>query len=89
MLKPLHDDGLLFQINRVVLHPLGLALVLSTKKEHFEELFLYKVPDPDGYSFSPETFNSGVKRFDAFMKKEGFAKHEARMKTLGYLIQEK
>lgn len=58
----LHDDGLIFAINRLVLHPLGLALgvqVANLDRERMrgdvQGLTLNATDDPEGFSYPQET----------------------------------
>lgn len=87
------DSGLLFEINRKVLHPLGLALHVELDDDsHTKVLFsdvLDSREDPEGFIFSPESFEDGIEKLEKYMAEEGQKMLESRMAKLGYLIQEK
>ncbi|MCK5016347.1 MAG: hypothetical protein KAS32_04670 [Candidatus Peribacteraceae bacterium] len=89
--KELHEWGLIFEINRKVLHPLGLALavVLDSKKETIE--FSNEVwdsrDDPEGFLFDEETFIEANKRYQKYLEEEGNNALISRKKALGYLEQ--
>lgn len=90
--RTLLDTGLLFEINRRVLHPFGLALVvnidLETKEEKIMQVLQDNTDDPEGLIFDEETLASGSKKFQRFMDEEGKTKFLARLKGLGYVIQD-
>lgn len=87
------DSGLLFQINRQVLHPLGLALEVITDDETgeatgFGGVWDYRDED-EGIRFTGEAFNDGLRKWEAFRKEyadEAIIKRKIR---LGYVYQEK
>jgi hypothetical protein len=63
------DSGLLFDINRQILHPIGLALAVGIDDEgrtHFDGLI--DSDDPEGYSFGPADFKEGKKKLRKFYK---------------------
>ncbi len=89
--KFLLDSGLLFEINRRVLHPLGLALVVIYDEETDTATLsqeLWEVDDPEGIIFDDDLLVPAEARLKAYMDKEGDAKHLQRKKTLGYVVQE-
>jgi hypothetical protein len=84
------DNGLLFEINRKVLHPLGLALVIDLSYDNRKKLVisgLMETDDAEGFLFDEETFDLGKEKFDRFMKKIGQKKIDARLKTVGCIEQ--
>ncbi len=138
--KLLIKTGLLFEINRRVLHPFGLAMevIVVDKAEEFKEeladieaqiayckmvsdtailkqmvdrhramnkmllefLELKKQSwcgriggiwdyrdDPEGMLFQEETFQTGVEKFDKFLKGFGNKKIQQRKKVLGFVLQ--
>lgn len=86
----LYDTGLLFEINRSILHPLGLALAVELDEkgdaQFSEELWDFS-DDPEGIIFSAESFLEGEKKIVEFMARVGAERMEAREKSLGYLVQ--
>jgi len=84
------DNGLLFEINRQVLHPLGLALVADVDYDNPKYLRLdglYKTDDAEGVLYDPETFETNQKVYQTFLDKEGRGKLSNRKRILGYIIQ--
>jgi hypothetical protein len=84
------DNGLLFEINRKVLHPLGLALVADVDYDNPKYLRLdglYKIDDPEGFQYDPETFDVNKETFQKFLDKEGNGRLASRKRILGYIIQ--
>jgi hypothetical protein len=90
-LSKLQDSGLIFEINRQILNPLGMMLEVrrdaSNVSNPVDTLVLYESPDSEGILFTPESFSDGVSRFNLYMKKEGEARVMSRMKTTGFLRQ--
>ena len=91
-LRRLTDDGLLFEINRRVLHPLGMALALSWGDENTDRepssVILYKTNDPEGIIFAPETFREGDGKFQKFLNLIGGHRLAERNALVGFLEQE-
>ena len=83
----LHRSGLLFEINRAVLHPLGLALAIWESDDGaiagFAGLIDHR-DDPEGMIFSEETLRSGLERLRAFGVEAIRAEGERR---LGFVVQ--
>ena len=84
------DNGLLFEINRMVLHPQGLAMEIDLdsngKVIGFGGLWDYR-HDPEGLRYKPDTFRQGQKKYAAYMRRKGSKIVEIRNKTLGYIEQ--
>lgn len=85
-------SGLLFEINRRVLHPFGLAMSLEVDEEtdkptkYFNVKLWDSTEDPEGIIFTDEMFESGRTKFQTF--KDVHKKRLAtRLIALGYLIQ--
>jgi len=80
-------SGLLFELNRQVLHPLGLALAIWENDDGaiagFAGLADHR-EDPEGMLFSEETLRSGLERLRAFGVTAIRAEREKR---LGFLVQ--
>jgi hypothetical protein len=85
------DNGLVFEINRKVLHPLGLALIIDVSNDSRKRLTiagLMESDDDEGFLFDEETFKHGTEQFEKFMKSYGDKRVMERRLKLGYLIQE-
>jgi hypothetical protein len=89
------DSGLLFEINRRILHPLGLALCVTTSEEEIPNegpsstfSILDAREDPEGWCFEDDTYLEGKAKLDAFLECQQFQeKMMARRVSLGYVIQ--
>lgn len=88
--KFLMDNGLLFEINRSVLHPFGLALEVQiddeTGKVTLGGVWDYRT-DNDGLRYTDGAFVDGAKKFDGFLKRFGLKRMRSRKKLLGYVRQ--
>lgn len=83
------ENGLLFEINRQVLHPLGLALevdVNDSGKIDFGDVWDCR-EDPEGILFDPETLVEGMEKFNKYMKEYGDNCVDTRVARLGFKIQ--
>jgi len=82
-------SGLLFEINRTVLHPLGLALAVKVDDDgsmEFGRIWDCR-DDPEGILFAPENFDHGHDKYDAYMKERGQTALDLRQNLLGFLVQ--
>ena len=86
-IKEFHEMGLLAELNRAFLHPLGLALEVVIDDDGTEKLggiWDYR-DDPEGVLFSKEYFPyETIKKAQKFIQE----KHEQRMKNLGFIYQD-
>lgn len=87
------DSGLLFEINRRVLHPFGLALAVqpgvtdATGECTMARLWDYRA-DPEGIDYAPETFDDGLRKYNITVETfKNAGKFETRRAALGYVIQ--
>lgn len=88
--KFLYETGLLFEINREVLHPLGLALETVVNEETGEvEMGCLQDfrADPEGVVFDDAALKEGTAKILKFMREEGQERIASRKKGLGYVIQ--
>lgn len=88
--KFLLESGLLFQINRTLLHPLGLALEVIVDEKTGEVKFgeIWDCRDEfAGLLFSKETLREGYKKYKEYLRREGEQKIKERETQLGYIIQ--
>lgn len=85
------ESGLLFEINRKILHPFGLALEVDIsdddKKIVFGNIWDHR-DDPEGLIYAEEAFNVGKEKIEKFMKEFGDERLKTRLGILGYTIQE-
>jgi hypothetical protein len=90
--KFLIDKGLVFEINRKVLHPLGLALVIDLDPQNKKRLIItgiMETQDQEGFLYDDETFTVGDKKYNQYLKEEGNDRLEFRKTKLGFIEQEK
>lgn len=88
--KILLETGLLFEINRRILHPFGLALeiIIDDKTGNIELGLIWDYrKDPEGMLFCQDAFNEGLKKFNSYKEETGIKKLETRKKKLGFIIQ--
>lgn len=83
------DSGLLFQINRDILHPLGLALAVDMGDEVkvSNNLWDYR-EDPEGILYSNGTLIDGEQKLKKFYDEFGTEKLNQRFETVGYITQQ-
>lgn len=86
LLQRLLDEGLLFQINREVLHPMGLALMVLINEHKVVGLKLVSTPDPAGMIFDEHSFNQGESKLEAY-KGEWEYRIAERKKKYGFAFQ--
>lgn len=88
--KILLETGLLFEINRQILHPFGLALEViiddKTGNVKLGQIWDYR-DDPEGMLFGDDYFAKGLEKFKKFMKETGMKKLQERKRRLGFIIQ--
>lgn len=85
----LSQSGLLFEMNRRILHPLGLALELTYGVPGPEAMYRLRDyrHDPEGVLFTDETFEEGVKRIREYMVTRGSRAIATRVACLGFKVQ--
>jgi hypothetical protein len=85
-IKEFREMGLLAELNRTFLHPLGLALEVILDDNGNEKLggiWDYR-DDPEGILYGKKDFpTEKIKKAQEFI----IQKHKQRMKTLGFIYQ--
>ena len=85
------DNGLLFEMNRKVLHPLGYELVIDIDPDDRRRLVVYGLNevknDPEGIIYDAETLDANRLRYEEYLKREGQNKIDSRKRILGYVVQ--
>lgn len=73
--------GLLFEINRTILHPLGLALQVEEGEDGELRMsqMMRVANDPEGFLFTPDAYKDGEAKLAAFMKAVGTDKLNQRL----------
>lgn len=79
------DSGLLFELNRHILHQFGIALGVR-QGDGVSELFLLDERE-EGIIFSPESFEDGKKKYARFMEAFGRSQLKKRLDELGWTFQ--
>jgi len=89
--KFLVESGLLFKINREILHPLGVALAVTLNDS--DETVSINVLDgrhsPEGILFTDEMLTGGIEKLQKYMDKHGYQAIDSRQQYLGFKIQAK
>lgn len=84
------ENGLLFEINRKILHPLGLALEIEINddgKIDFGDLWDCR-EDPEGILFTSDAFEVGKEKYAKYLEEKGDSNLKSRIEKLGFTIQE-
>jgi len=85
------DNGLLAEMNRQVLHPLGYELVIDIDPDDRRRLAVRGLNevknDPEGIIYDAETLEVNLRKYAEYLKREGQQRLDSRKLTLGYLIQ--
>jgi len=85
-------SGLLFEINRRILHPYGLALSVKVDVETDKPTTAFAIQiwdntdDPEGIAFEDETFKAGLTKFHTFRQTQ-LRRLAHRLIGLGYIVQ--
>ena len=90
-LKEFYDLGLVQELNRLFLHPMGLALAVKIDEEkgtvEFDSIWDYR-DDPEGMVFSEDTINTdGARLKEETIKGMLDGKWDLRFKNFGWQIQ--
>lgn len=84
----LEENGILFEMNRQVLHPLGLELRFQLgddgRLQRIELLDNRASPQP--IFFAPDTFDEGRQKYEAYMSEHGRRNIQKR-RQIGMVIQ--
>lgn len=88
------DSGLLFEINRTILHPMGLAIAVTLDESDAGTESAEEAPikiwdcrdDPEGIYFEDTTFDEGQTKFYK-TNKEALTRYTTRRRCLGYVVQ--
>ena len=87
--KEFVERGFLFELNRSVLHPMGLAMYVTDGVLSPMVLggIINSMDDPDGFVFEPKTFIEGHEKWHKFMTLEGGERLNERRDCLGFVQQ--
>jgi len=84
--QTLEADGILFEINRRILHPLGMEIRVDPV--YPDRLEVISATGPCGITFTSSAFHEGESKFETFMERIGYGKHAARRVFLRFVEQE-
>jgi hypothetical protein len=87
--KFLIDNGIIFEINRTILHPVGLELVVETSFDNRRKLSitgLEETEDEDGFIYDDESFDLNSQQFGQFVQSKK-SRIDHRKKSLGFIVQ--
>jgi hypothetical protein len=90
--KFLIDNGLIFEINRKVLHPLGLAMVVDIDRNNKRKLAitgLAETEDEEGFLYDEESFTIGSDKYQMFLDRGGQKRLDVRKAKYGFIEQDK
>lgn len=80
----LSNAGLMFEINRTLLHPIGRALATD---ENGDVSMLY-TDDSEGIVYEADDFTRASKKLQIFMEQEAEERFASRENELGFIVQE-
>jgi len=86
------DNGLVFEINRKVLHPLGLAMIVDVDPKNRRQLAvtaLVETKDDEGFVYDEEAFAVGKDKYEKFLEKAGQERLDSRKAKYGFVEQDK
>jgi hypothetical protein len=87
------DNGLVFEINRKVLHPLGLAMIVDVDPKNRRQLAitaLIDTEDLDGFVYDSEAFAVGKEKYEKFLDKDEVQERlGARKAKYGFVEQDR
>jgi hypothetical protein len=88
----LRETGLLFEINRKILHPYGLALAVYPSDDPEVEVGSISIMDSrdekEGYLYGEDTYLSGLSKISEFNQSFGNDKLIEREEEIGYIVQD-
>jgi hypothetical protein len=89
--KYMVDNGLIFEINRRILHPLGLSLIVDVDRNNKQKLTisnLISTEDKEGFLYDEEGYNIGAEKYARFIAKKDISnKLKTRKDILGFIEQ--
>jgi hypothetical protein len=86
------DKGLVFEINRRVLHPLGLAMVVDVDRSNKRRLAITAIletEDQEGFLYDEEGYAVGKEKYQMFLDKSGQERLNYRLAKYGFIEQDK
>lgn len=82
------ESGLLFEINRAILHPIGISLLVKKDGEGNSAFGLKdERENPEQLIYSKDNYKKGHKKLIKFMKSFGHSQLKKRSDKLGWSFQ--
>lgn len=82
------DSGLLFEINRTILHPVGLALTIKKDEQGKQAISIKDNREaPEQLIFGKDLRDACKAKLSKFMQEFGNAQIDKRIKRLGWACQ--
>jgi len=82
------DSGLLFEINRTILHLFGIALVVKSDEKGVKRFdFKDCRSEPETLLFDKNTIEAGALKLRRFLEEFGWSQDERRCRKLGWGCQ--
>jgi hypothetical protein len=89
-LEELADNGVILELNRTFLHPLGLSDTVKPDSNGVNRLVIIQSDDPSGISYREDSIDQMhevvVEKLSAFQDLAGKC-HSNRQDKLGYVVQ--
>ena len=88
-LDELRSSGLLFHINKEILHPIGLALEVTVEEDGSSRIsgVWDARDDPEGITYVDEVLVNGIAKYEFYMERQGGTAMARRLKALGFIVQ--
>lgn len=88
------DNGLIAEINKKVLHPIGLTMEVGIHPDNRRRLAIdgiFEVEDDDdeGFLYDEETLEYNSKKFDAYIRPQKKSLIKSRKEKIGFVVQGK
>jgi len=90
--KYLVDNGLVFEINRKVLHPLGMAMVVDVDRNNKRNIAITAIlstEEQEGFLYDEEGYDVGKEKYQKFLNNGGQERLDYRLAKYGFIEQDK
>jgi hypothetical protein len=90
--KYLVDNGLVFEINRRILHPLGMAMVVDVDRNNKRNIAITAIlstEEQEGFLYDEEGYDVGKEKYQKFLNKGGQERLNYRLAKYGFVEQDK
>jgi hypothetical protein len=90
--KYLVDNGLVFEINRRILHPLGMAMVVDVDRNNKRNIAITAIlstEEQEGFLYDEEGYDVGKEKYQKFLNKGGQERLDYRLAKYGFVEQDK